>query len=123
MRHLAPIVVYEEAPISYLVNGLAKNFYAGEEESFDTMANQEDPLSINYFVVRTCQDQDQIEDHINSHSPYIHQNLEEDPSKQFKFMCRLVGMIPCSDAFGVDIIVDEYEAAIQKNHKENITDK
>lgn len=37
--------------------------------------------------------------------------------EQPKFGCRLVGMIPCDDAFGVDLIVDKYEEAIEINKK------
>jgi len=35
-----------------------------------------------------------------------------------RFGCQLVGMIPCSDAFGVDLIVDKYQKALAAREKE-----
>ena len=35
-----------------------------------------------------------------------------------KFGCRLVGLIPCSDAFGVDLIIDRYQDALAERAKE-----
>ena len=34
------------------------------------------------------------------------------------FGCKLVGMIPVSDAFGVDLIVTKYEEALKKREEE-----
>ena len=34
-----------------------------------------------------------------------------------KFGCRLVGMIPCSDAFGVDLLIERYEEALIERKK------
>lgn len=33
------------------------------------------------------------------------------------FGCRLVGMIPCSDAFGVDLIIQEYDEMIKREEE------
>ena len=35
------------------------------------------------------------------------------------FGCKLVGMIPVSDAFGVDLIVKDYIEALKKREEEN----
>jgi hypothetical protein len=36
---------------------------------------------------------------------------------EHRFSCRLVGMIPCSDAFGVDLIIERYEEALAQRKK------
>ena len=45
-----------------------------------------------------------------------------DPDEQVyersQFGCKLVGMIPVSDAFGVDLIVDDYKKALEKRNEE-----
>ena len=38
-----------------------------------------------------------------------HDECEED-----QYGCRLVGYIPCSDAFGVDVILDKYNASLEE---------
>jgi len=50
MRHIPPLVIYEDAPISYMVEGQASRFYIGEGE----FPNSEDPepISVHYFIVR-----------------------------------------------------------------------
>ena len=51
MRHIAPLVIYEDAPVSYMASGGANRFYQGEGEN--TNDECEDPNSIIYFIVRT----------------------------------------------------------------------
>ena len=53
MRHIAPLVIYEDAPVSYMASGQANKFYQGEGEN--TNDECEDPNSIVYFIVRTLQ--------------------------------------------------------------------
>lgn len=50
MRHIPPLVVYEDAPISYLAEGRANKFYEGEGEN--TNGDCDDPSVVNYFIVR-----------------------------------------------------------------------
>ena len=46
-----------------------------------------------------------------------------DPDEQIyessQFGCKLVGMIPVSDVFGVDLIVTDYLEALKKREEEN----
>ena len=104
MRHIPPLVIYQDAPISYMAEGLANKFYEGEGENTNDQCD--DPSVIIYYIVRALEyDEDQPEDkgfNINAseHSPVYHAEAVH------KFGCRLVGMIPCSDAFGVDLIID-----------------
>ena len=41
-------------------------------------------------------------------------NENVDVRIEHKFGCKLVGMIPCSDAFGVDLIIERYEESINE---------
>ena len=34
-----------------------------------------------------------------------------------KYSCKLVGMVPCSDAFGVDLIIEKFNNKIAENEK------
>lgn len=34
-----------------------------------------------------------------------------------KYSCRLVGMVPCSDAFGVDLIIEKFQKKLAENEK------
>lgn len=49
MRHLAPPVVYLDAPLTYLAEGQANKFFTGM--SGVNSAEFEDPSVINYFVI------------------------------------------------------------------------
>lgn len=63
MRHIPPLVIYEDAPISYMAEGQANKFYEGEGETGS--ADVEDPTSVNYFIVRTSQKEEINESHMD----------------------------------------------------------
>jgi hypothetical protein len=50
VRHIAPHVVFQDAPISYMFLGQAGKFYQGEGE--DTNAKNDDPSVLMYYVVK-----------------------------------------------------------------------
>lgn len=37
-----------------------------------------------------------------------------------KYGSRIVGMVPVSDAFGVDLIVDQYRMALKKSEEQDM---
>ena len=51
LRHIAPPVVYEDSPLSFMVEGGACAFYTGEGEEYDdTLCD--DPSVLTYYVIR-----------------------------------------------------------------------
>jgi len=50
LRHIAPPVVYDRAPLTYMSEGQANKFYEGEGESNSAAA--EDPSVLVYFAVK-----------------------------------------------------------------------
>lgn len=90
-----------------MVEGQAKKFYQG-------MAGQtndvifEDPSVINYFVIEPRYSSPFEDDGSPMYGLQDHElNAEEVEHRHFNGT-RLVGMIPCSDAFGVDLIIDKF---------------
>ena len=119
MQHFSPPVVYIDAPLSYMVEGQAKKFYQGMAGMTNDVAF-EDPSVINYFVISATHIKDKDEEEnlmasINLNDPSQHLNGT-----------RLCGMIPCSDAFGVDIIIEKYNDQVEikgsktKQHNDNL---
>jgi hypothetical protein len=53
MRHIPPMVIYEDSPISYMAEGQAQKFYQGEGDA--TNGEVEDVSVINYMIVRSLQ--------------------------------------------------------------------
>ena len=53
MRHIPPLVIYEDSPISYMAEGQALKFYQGEGDA--TNGKVDDSSVINYMIVRTLQ--------------------------------------------------------------------
>ena len=100
-------MIYIDSPLSYMVEGMAKKFYQGmagvtNDVTFD------DPSVINYFVIEPLYQCSMDEDG----SPNYH---DQDSEVKMTFNgTRLVGMIPCSDAFGVDLIIDDYNSKVEQ---------
>lgn len=92
LRHYAPPVIYVDSPLSYMSEGAAKRFYQGQQDN--CAHNADDPHVISYYAIKT---------HHCSHG--CGSNIEEQ-SETTSLGCRLVGIIPCSDAFGVDFLID-----------------
>ena len=53
VRHIAPHVVFQDAPVSYMFAGQAGKFYQGEGE--DTTADNDDPSVLVYYIVKPHQ--------------------------------------------------------------------
>lgn len=110
LRRTAPPVIYLDAPLSYMSEGAAKRFYQGQGE---VQNNATDPSVITYFVI-----QPQIESMEKHQLDRLFSQNAESPNKTLSSTqtgCRLVGIIPCSDAFGVDLLIDKYQAALRKS--------
>jgi len=54
MRHIPPLVVYLDSPLSYMSEGQANKFYEGEGEN--TNGKCEDPSVIAYCVIQPLYD-------------------------------------------------------------------
>jgi hypothetical protein len=104
MRHIAPPVLYSTSPLTYLASGAANLFYEGEGESRNDGCD--DPSVIIYWIIESIRDHDDSPPSLAINEP-SHEECEED-----KYGCRLIGYIPCSDAFGVDLILDKYNKSI-----------
>lgn len=149
MRHIPPLVIYIDAPVSYMAEGMAYKFFQGEGEATNGMCD--DPSVVNYFIVQTSQKENLVEfetifsgdsgneadgnitqrSHVsmsalafgnsmdshdiqNKHSSNPMVKKRTVTRLEQKYGCRLVGMIPCSDAFGVDLVVDKYEKELKR---------
>lgn len=115
MRHIPPHVIYQEAPISYMAEGQANKFFEGEGENTNDQC--EDPSVIIYYIVQVVEfDEEERFEAFKSScpSPILHHGHMH----QHKYGCKLVGMIPCSDSFGVDLILERYNGYIAKRKKE-----
>ena len=58
VRHIAPHVVFQNAPISYMFLGQAGKFYQGEGEN--TNALNDDPSVLMYYIVKAHEYQEVI---------------------------------------------------------------
>ena len=106
MRHIQPNVIFENAPLSYMLSGQAQNFYQGEGQNTDF--HERDPSSINYFVVKAVEKNWHTTD--DDHHDHHH--------KCGNFGLRLVGIIPFSDTFGVDINTDDFIQKIEERKEQ-----
>jgi hypothetical protein len=106
MRKIAPMIIHEDAPISYMAEGQALKFYSGEGE----LDEAEDPSTASYYIVRVLQDD----------NDETSQSLNESSNVQakVKYGCRIIGVITCSDAFGVDLVVDQYNDSLAARARE-----
>lgn len=118
MRHVAPPILYYESPLSYMTENPAKKFYDGEELPEDQRAEGEhlehDGAAQN--VINYCVIQARYETTVPPPS-IINSSIngERVPGlTQPVVGARLVGMVPCSDAFGFDILISDYQAAVKK---------
>jgi hypothetical protein len=101
MRHIAPPVLFSSAPLTYLASGAANNFYAGEGDN--TNDGTDDPSLIIYWVIESVVEQEMPPRKL----------LTSEDSEEL-FGCKLIGFIPCSDIFGVDLILEKYQVALSK---------
>lgn len=112
MRHIPPLVIYEDSPISYMAEGQALKFYQGEGDA--TNGKVDDSSVINYMIVRTLQEEapgtQKVQTSINNY-------CKSEGDHDHQFGCRLVGIIPCSDAFGVDLIISRYQKQTEAHDK------
>ena len=46
------------------------------------------------------------------------QDVEEDDEPKFIYGNRLIGYLPCSDSFGVDLILENYQKDLTKKKEE-----
>ena len=98
MRHIASPVLYSTAPLSYCVSGAANLFYEGEGESRNDECD--DPSMIIYWIIESINEEQSTHDHTHEAG------------------CKLIGFIPCSDAFGVDLMLENYKAGLAKVKEE-----
>ena len=121
MRHVAPPILYYESPLSYMTENPAKKFYDGEDLPEDQRAegvHEHDGAHegaaqnvINYCVIQARYETAVPPPSIINSST----NGERVPGLTRPVVgARLVGMVPCSDAFGFDILISDYQAAVQK---------
>ena len=112
-------MIYIDAPVSYLAEGMAKQFYEGlgglHSDQF------EDPTVVNYFVIEARYEAEADENgspigvrHTINESNVLDTSQSDvysvDSRRARTFNgTRLVGIIPCSDAFGVDLIIEKYQ--------------
>jgi len=98
MRHIAPPVLYSTSPLSYCAAGAANLFYEGEGESRNDECD--DPSMIIYWIIESINEEQSSHEH------------------EHEAGCRLIGFIPCSDSFGVDLMLDNYKAGLKKVKEE-----
>ena len=126
MRHLAPPVVYLDAPLTYLAEGQANKFFTGM--SGVNSAQNEDPSVINYFVIEPRYEAERdeqgsptkVRNQINTgmdHQSDASSDFGDRENFHTHYGTRLVGMIPCSDAFGVDLVIENYMTHVDKQKK------
>lgn len=114
--------MYVDSPLSYLVEGQAKKFYQGVSGHVNDVVFDDHSL-INYFVIEPRWNAEVDDD---GHPIADTVNLDYQDHHQEFHGTRLVGVVPCSDAFGVDLAIEKYSHAIQKkgevmnNHHENL---
>lgn len=99
MRHVSPPVLYEDAPLSYLSSGAANSFYQGEGENLN--ASVDDPGVLVYYVIRPIIF---VEQELNVAVANEHPIIKQGEN----FGIKLIGHIPCSDSFGVSLVIDRY---------------
>lgn len=109
LRHIAPPVIYDGAPLTYMSEGQANKFYEGEGESNNDAA--EDPSVIVYCAVQPIFEVEVPKQELLATA--INAEHEPEPTRKVHGV-RLVGLIPCSDAFGVDLLVDRYVEALKQ---------
>lgn len=114
LRHIAPPTVYEAAPLTYMSEGQANKFYEGEGESQNDAA--EDPSVIVYCAVKPIFEVEVPKEELLA-TAINAEDYEPEPTRLIHGM-RLVGLIPVSDAFGVDLLVDNYVEQLKVNAKE-----
>lgn len=115
LRHIAPPTVFEASPLTYMSEGQANKFYEGEGENLNDAT--EDPSVIVYCAVRQIFEvevpkEEQLATSINA------EDFDPEPMRTIHGM-QLVGLIPVSDAFGVDLLVENYTELLKENAKEN----
>lgn len=115
LRHIAPPTVYDMAPLTYMSEGQANKFYEGEGESNNDAA--EDPSVIVYCAVQPIYEIEVPKEELLA-TAINAEDYEPEPMRTIHGM-RLVGLIPVSDAFGVDLLVDKYVDILKNNAKEN----
>jgi hypothetical protein len=98
-----------------MTEGQANKFYEGEGESHNDAA--EDPSVLVYCAVRPIFEvevpkEEQLATSINA------EDYDPEPTRIIHGM-RLVGLIPVSDSFGVDLLVENYEQKLKQNAEEN----
>lgn len=118
MRQVAPPILYYESPLSYMTENPAKKFYDGEELPEDQRVEgahlEHDGAAQN--VINYCVIQARYETAVPP-SSIINSSIngERVPGLTRPVVgARLVGMVPCSDAFGFDILISDYQAAVKK---------
>jgi hypothetical protein len=123
MTHLAPPVIYIDSPLSFLAEGKARAFYQGIA-GLNTN-KYEDPTVINYYVIEPRYEalHDEGGSPIGRKLNVINTGLQADNQSESEsdfsealhvhHGTRLVGLIPCSDAFGVDVLADKYATKIE----------
>ena len=110
LRHIAPPVIYDGAPLTYMSEGQANKFYEGEGESNNDAA--EDPSVIVYCAVQPIFEVE-VPKHELLATAINAEDYEPEPTRRVHGV-RLVGLIPCSDAFGVELLVDHYKEALRE---------
>ena len=102
-----------------MAEGQAQTFYQGEGED-TTKGGKDDPSTLIYYIV-AANEYDEI-----YQAPQMSQINEPEMNDVItKYSCKLVGMVPCSDAFGVDLIIEKFNKKIAENekNKKDLTEK
>ena len=115
VRHIAPPVLYSNSPLSYIQSGAAESFYQGEGEA--TSGACDDPSVIVYWIIQTTlMEVDDVPP--RNIIPSLNQDASFDKEYKTIYGNRLIGYLPCSDTFGVDVILDKYQKDLAKKNEE-----
>jgi hypothetical protein len=112
IRHIAPPVLYSNSPLSYIASGAAESFYQGEGEA--TNDGCDDPSVIVYWIVETTlQEVEDVPPRMLITN--VQDEIELDSGEpNFIYGNKLIGYLPCSDSFGVDLILENYQKELAK---------
>jgi len=106
--------MYYQAPVSYMAEGQANKYFHDEKKQSADF----DPSQVSYFIVRTCQENEQFPDIFRK--PRASINESDGVGQRLKFGCRLIAVMTCSDTWGVDQMLREYDKLLTKEMETGI---
>ena len=133
MRQVAPPILFYDAPMTYMTENKASKFYDGVappedqvKKTLDDHGHDQGHDNIAKNVINYCIVQPRYEQKVpNKNRFYFGPDEDENDEGETQVTrpivgSRLVGIIPCSDARGYDILIRDYREAeiMQKQIKE-----